>query len=40
MFHQLLKKVIKNDAIESDPPEIYNFRTVVVCVVVSFALSI
>ncbi|CAH0027112.1 unnamed protein product [Clonostachys rhizophaga] len=33
MFYQILKKVIKNDAIESDPPEIYNFRTVVVCVV-------
>ena len=34
MLHKILKRSIKNDAILSDTPEIYNARTVTVCVVV------
>ncbi|KAI9899822.1 hypothetical protein N3K66_006283 [Trichothecium roseum] len=33
MLHKILKRSIKNDAISSDPLEIYNARTVTVCVV-------
>lgn len=35
-----LQKFVRNDAIKTDPPEIYNLRTVVVSLVVSIPKAV
>jgi hypothetical protein len=35
-----LQKFVRNDAIKTDPPEIYNLRTVVVSLIVSLPQAV
>jgi hypothetical protein len=35
----LLRKFIRNEAIEKDPPEIYNLRTILISLVVRKTLN-